>query len=71
MHFQQEVNKILYIKPIYMTYVYLDEFETAGRRVAKFADVLASVWDMEHQYEVRVCAVSNKEHKFLSAAEAD
>lgn len=37
--------------------IYVDEFETAGRRVAKFADVLASVWDMEHQYELRVCAL--------------
>lgn len=35
----------------------IDEFETAGRRVAKFADVLVSVWEMEHQYELRVCEV--------------
>lgn len=36
----------------------IDEFETAGRRVAKFADVLVSVWEMKHYYEERVIAVS-------------
>ncbi|CAG8679193.1 16009_t:CDS:2, partial [Dentiscutata heterogama] len=30
------------------------KFETAGRRVAKFAEVMQSVWDMEHDYERRV-----------------
>jgi len=28
--------------------------EIAGRRVAKFAEVMQSVWDMEHDYERRV-----------------
>lgn len=40
------------------SFFFADEFETAGRRVAKFADVLASVWEMKHHYEERVIAVS-------------
>ncbi|CAG8495259.1 3574_t:CDS:10 [Acaulospora colombiana] len=32
----------------------IDMVETAGRRVAKFAEVMQSAWDMEHSYERRV-----------------
>jgi hypothetical protein len=39
-------------------FFFVDGLETAGRRVANFADVLESVWDMTHQYEERVQDVS-------------
>ncbi|KAI9344469.1 calponin homology domain-containing protein [Pilaira anomala] len=52
-----ERSVMTYVAEYFHAFSARDEFETAGRRVAKFADVLASVWDMEHQYELRVCAL--------------
>ncbi|GAA5813926.1 hypothetical protein MFLAVUS_007415 [Mucor flavus] len=52
-----EKSVMTYVAEYFHAFSARDEFETAGRRVAKFADVLASVWDMEHQYELRVCAL--------------
>ncbi|OBZ87009.1 Alpha-actinin-like protein 1 [Choanephora cucurbitarum] len=52
-----ERSVMTYVAEYFHAFSAHDEFETAGRRVAKFADVLASVWDMEHQYELRVCAL--------------
>ena len=50
-----ERSVMTYVAEYFHAFSARDEFETAGRRVAKFADVLASVWEMEHQYELRVC----------------
>ncbi|KAI8978042.1 calponin homology domain-containing protein [Pilobolus umbonatus] len=55
-----ERSIITYVAEYFHAFSARDEFETAGRRVAKFADVLTSVWDMEHHYEVRV-------YKFMEA----
>ncbi|KAI7903198.1 calponin homology domain-containing protein [Cokeromyces recurvatus] len=52
-----EKSVMTYVAEYFHAFSAHDEFETAGRRVAKFADVLASVWEMEHQYEQRVCAL--------------
>ncbi|KAI8968324.1 hypothetical protein BDF20DRAFT_828153, partial [Mycotypha africana] len=52
-----EKSVMTYVAEYFHAFSARDEFETAGRRVAKFADVLASVWDMEHQYELRVRAL--------------
>lgn len=41
-------------------YDVIDKVETAGRRVAQFAEVMASVWEMQNDYERRVLAVSEK-----------
>lgn len=35
-----------------------DKVETAGRRIAKLADVLNSIWQMQHDYEHRARTVS-------------
>jgi hypothetical protein len=53
-----EKSVMTYVAEYFHAFSARDEFETAGRRVAKFADVLLSVCDMEHQYELRVTAVS-------------
>ncbi|KAI9476275.1 MAG: hypothetical protein EXX96DRAFT_596432 [Benjaminiella poitrasii] len=52
-----EKSVMTYVAEYFHAFSAHDEFETAGRRVAKFADVLASVWEMEHQYEQRVRAL--------------
>ncbi|KAL7316717.1 alpha-actinin [Mucor circinelloides] len=52
-----EKSVMTYVAEYFHAFSARDEFETAGRRVAKFADVLLSVCDMEHQYELRVRAL--------------
>ncbi|CEI86829.1 Putative Actinin-like protein [Rhizopus microsporus] len=52
-----ERSVMTYVAEYFHAFSALDEFETAGRRVAKFADVLASVWEMKHHYEERVIAL--------------
>ncbi|KAG2211032.1 hypothetical protein INT46_010939 [Mucor plumbeus] len=52
-----EKSVMTYVAEYFHAFSARDEFETAGRRVAKFADVLLSVCDMEHQYELRVTAL--------------
>ncbi|KAG1151928.1 hypothetical protein G6F37_005001 [Rhizopus arrhizus] len=52
-----ERSVMTYVAEYFHAFSALDEFETAGRRVAKFADVLVSVWEMKHYYEERVIAL--------------
>ncbi|CEP20191.1 hypothetical protein [Parasitella parasitica] len=52
-----ERSVMTYVAEYFHAFSARDEFETAGRRVAKFGDVLLSVCEMEHQYEERVEAL--------------
>nr|CAG8587834.1 2247_t:CDS:10 [Entrophospora candida] len=49
-----ERSIMTYVALYFHAFSHLDKIETAGRRVAKFAEVMQSVWDMEHDYERRV-----------------
>ena len=46
-----------YVAQYFHAFSSQDKDETAGRRVAKFADVLHSIWKTRHSYEERVTAV--------------
>ncbi|KAI8144724.1 actinin-like protein [Fennellomyces sp. T-0311] len=46
-----------YVAQYFHAFSSQDKDDTAGRRVAKFADVLNSVWTMQHNYEERVTAL--------------
>ncbi|KAI8089792.1 actinin-like protein [Halteromyces radiatus] len=46
-----------YVAEYFHAFSALDMVETAGRRVAKFAEVMASAWQMRHDYERRVLAL--------------
>ncbi|KAI9278563.1 calponin homology domain-containing protein [Phascolomyces articulosus] len=46
-----------YVAQYFHAFSSQDKDETAGRRVAKFADVLNSIWKMRHNYEERVAAL--------------
>ncbi|KAI8636991.1 actinin-like protein [Parasitella parasitica] len=52
-----ERSVMTYVAEYFHAFSARDEFETAGRRVAKFGDVLLSVCKMEHRYEERVEAL--------------
>ncbi|KAJ2160780.1 alpha-actinin [Coemansia sp. RSA 552] len=43
-----------YVAQYFHAFSSLSKAETAGRRLGKFADVMHSVFDMEHDYEARV-----------------
>ncbi|CAG8603446.1 9780_t:CDS:10, partial [Paraglomus occultum] len=49
-----ERSVMTYVAQYFHAFSELDKVETAGRRVAKFAEVMHSAWDMEHDYERRV-----------------
>ncbi|CAG8834587.1 4663_t:CDS:2, partial [Racocetra persica] len=49
-----ERSIMTYVALYFHAFSHLDKIETAGRRVSKFAEVMQSVWDMEHDYERRV-----------------
>ncbi|KAL7748857.1 alpha-actinin [Sorochytrium milnesiophthora] len=48
-----ERSIMTYVAQYFHAFSALDKVEVAGRRVAKFAEVMASVFDMEHDYEQR------------------
>ncbi|KAF0543798.1 actinin-like protein [Gigaspora margarita] len=49
-----ERSIMTYVALYFHAFSHFDKVETAGRRVAKFAEVMQSVWDMEHDFERRV-----------------
>ncbi|KAI8341476.1 calponin homology domain-containing protein [Chlamydoabsidia padenii] len=49
-----ERSVMTYVAEYFHAFSALDKVETAGRRVAKFAEVIASVWQMRNDYERRV-----------------
>ncbi|RUS25260.1 hypothetical protein BC938DRAFT_472411 [Jimgerdemannia flammicorona] len=49
-----ERSVMTYVAEYFHAFSALDKVETAGRRVAKFAEVMNSVWEMQHDYERRV-----------------
>ncbi|CAO3635664.1 unnamed protein product [Cunninghamella blakesleeana] len=49
-----ERSVMTYVAEYFHAFSAFDQVETAGRRVAKFAEVMASVWQMKHDYEQRV-----------------
>ncbi|OZJ03938.1 hypothetical protein BZG36_02934 [Bifiguratus adelaidae] len=49
-----ERSVMTYVAEYFHAFSALDKVETAGRRVAKFAEVMASIWEMQHDYERRV-----------------
>ncbi|CAB4385037.1 unnamed protein product [Rhizophagus irregularis] len=49
-----ERSIMTYVALYFHAFSHLDKVEIAGRRVAKFAEVMQSAWDMEHDYERRV-----------------
>ncbi|KAI8328265.1 calponin homology domain-containing protein [Chlamydoabsidia padenii] len=52
-----ERSVMTYVAEYFHAFSALDKVETAGRRVAKFAEVMASVWQMQYDYEQRVLAL--------------
>jgi hypothetical protein len=52
-----ERSVMTYVAEYFHAFSALDKVETAGRRVAKFAEVIASVWQMRNDYERRVLAL--------------
>ncbi|KAF7721919.1 hypothetical protein EC973_003932 [Apophysomyces ossiformis] len=49
-----ERSVMTYVAEYFHAFSALDKVETAGRRVTKFAEVVDSIWHMEHDYERRV-----------------
>ncbi|CAO3696360.1 unnamed protein product [Umbelopsis ramanniana] len=54
-----ERSVMTYVAEYFHAFSALDKVETAGRRVAQFAEMMASVWDMQSDYERRVLALMN------------
>ncbi|RUS25259.1 hypothetical protein BC938DRAFT_472411 [Jimgerdemannia flammicorona] len=54
-----ERSVMTYVAEYFHAFSALDKVETAGRRVAKFAEVMNSVWEMQHDYERRVLGSGN------------
>jgi len=52
-----ERSIMTYVAQYFHAFSELGKVDTAGRRVAKFAEVMESVWTMENDYERRVKAV--------------
>lgn len=52
-----ERSIMTYVAQYFHAFSELGKVDTAGRRVAKFAEVMESVWSMENDYERRVKAV--------------
>ncbi|KAI9286306.1 calponin homology domain-containing protein [Umbelopsis sp. AD052] len=52
-----ERSVMTYVAEYFHAFSALDKVETAGRRVAQFAEMMASVWDMQSDYERRVLAL--------------
>ncbi|GAB5591055.1 alpha-actinin [Umbelopsis nana] len=52
-----ERSVMTYVAEYFHAFSNLDKVETAGRRVAQFAEVMASVWEMQNDYERRVLAL--------------
>ncbi|CAG8529409.1 10321_t:CDS:10 [Funneliformis mosseae] len=55
-----ERSIMTYVAAYFHAFSHLDKVEIAGRRVAKFAEVMQSAWDMEHDYERRVKQLMQK-----------
>ncbi|KAJ2018591.1 alpha-actinin [Coemansia sp. S85] len=49
-----ERSVMTYVAQYFHAFSSLSKAETAGRRLGKFADVMQSVFDMQHDYEARV-----------------
>ncbi|KAJ2393816.1 alpha-actinin, partial [Coemansia sp. RSA 2603] len=49
-----ERSVMTYVAQYFHAFSSLSKAETAGRRLGKFADVMQSVYDMQHDYEARV-----------------
>ncbi|KAJ1885848.1 alpha-actinin, partial [Kickxella alabastrina] len=49
-----ERSVMTYVAQYFHAFSSLSKAETAGRRLGKFADVMQSVFDLQHDYEVRV-----------------
>lgn len=49
-----ERSVMTYVAEFFHAFSNMDQVETAGRRLQKFADVMRSVWEMSHDYESRV-----------------
>ncbi|RUP22568.1 hypothetical protein BC936DRAFT_139078 [Jimgerdemannia flammicorona] len=60
-----ERSVMTYVAEYFHAFSALDKVETAGRRVAKFAEVMNSVWEMQHDYERRVLGVSDYLYFYL------
>ncbi|CAM0139645.1 unnamed protein product [Umbelopsis sp. WA50703] len=58
-----ERSVMTYVAEYFHAFSNLDKVETAGRRVAKFAEVMASVWEMQNDYERRLMAVIDDKQK--------
>ncbi|KAI7863377.1 calponin homology domain-containing protein [Spinellus fusiger] len=52
-----ERSVMTYVAEYFHAFSALDKVETAGRRIAKFAEVMSSLWQMQHAYEQRVLAL--------------
>jgi len=48
-----ERSVMTYVAQYFHAFSSLDKVETAGRRVGKFAEVMASAWEMQHDYQSR------------------
>ncbi|ORZ08651.1 calponin homology domain-containing protein [Absidia repens] len=57
-----ERSVMTYVAEYFHAFSALDKVETAGRRVAKFAEVIVSVWQMRHDYERRVLELMDAVH---------
>ncbi|KAI8374666.1 calponin homology domain-containing protein [Radiomyces spectabilis] len=70
-----ERSVMTYVAEYFHAFSALDKVETAGRRVAKFAEVMASIWQMQHDYEERVLrlmeAVADIQSKWRSTQLTD
>lgn len=49
-----ERSIMTYVAQYFHAFSASDKVETAGRRVAKFAELIQSTWEMQHAYETRV-----------------
>jgi len=48
-----EKSVMTYVAQYFHAFSALDKVETSGRRLAKFAEVMQSVWEMQNDYEAR------------------
>ncbi|KAF8946109.1 hypothetical protein BGZ47_001311 [Haplosporangium gracile] len=66
-----ERSIMTYVAQYFHAFSELGKVDTAGRRVAKFAEVMESVWSMENDYERRVKAlmqaIDNKKSEWESS----
>ncbi|KAJ1667746.1 alpha-actinin [Coemansia sp. RSA 1646] len=55
-----ERSVMTYVAQYFHAFSSLSRAETAGRRLGKFTDVMQSVFDMQHDYEVRVAKLISR-----------